>query len=231
MSDEGKSCWGWIHVISVLIALALHGMLLYIVASQLKKRVPQENPITVVVHIGKASPSLHVPRPTPGAQQPVAAPSAKPKRLHKSTPPLSEQELVPSDIAQSSTPLLPGTPLPVIAPASEIRTSESTLTPPGLAGGVTVRSELSFFCPVRPAPVYPQISRKMGEEGMVILHVEWDEKGQITSTSVSTSSGFRRLDDAALAAMHTWRCNPAKQQGLPVRATTVQPFSFRLQEH
>ena len=31
--DEGESCWGWIHVVSILIAVALHGIALYAVAS------------------------------------------------------------------------------------------------------------------------------------------------------------------------------------------------------
>lgn len=230
VSDEGKFCWGWIHVVSILTALALHGMLLYVVASQFKKPVPQEKPLTVVVRMGKASPSSESPRLTSGAQQAVTTPPSKPKRLHKSTPPQSERGITTSEIPQSASPSLPDAPLPVIAAASETRTSESSLTPPGLGAGVTVGAELAFFCPLRPAPVYPQVSRKMGEEGTVILHVEWDQEGQITSSRVRTSSGFRRLDEAALAAIHNWRCNPAKQDGLPVRAMAVQAFRFQLQE-
>lgn len=91
-------------------------------------------------------------------------------------------------------------------------------------------SDLAIFCPVRPGPVYPRISRKLGEEGTVILDVEWNQEGRITLARVKKSSGFSRLDQAALAAIDSWRCNPAEQDGVPIRAVAVQLFSFQLQE-
>lgn len=96
--------------------------------------------------------------------------------------------------------------------------------------GVAVGPDLAFFCPVRPAPVYPRTSRKLGEEGTVILNVEWNQEGKITLASVKKSSGFSRLDHAALTAIEKWRCNPAERDGVPVRAVGVQPFSFQLQD-
>ena len=38
-------------------------------------------------------------------------------------------------------------------------------------------------------------------------------------------------DDAALAVVKTWRCNPAIRNGQPVRAIALQPFNFVLQGH
>jgi protein TonB len=59
--------------------------------------------------------------------------------------------------------------------------------------------------------------------------VELDEQGQIDAARVASSSGFARLDAAALAAVRDWRCHPATRNGQPVRAVALQPFKFVLQ--
>jgi protein TonB len=46
---------------------------------------------------------------------------------------------------------------------------------------------------------------------------------------VVNSSGFKRLDEAAMTAVKTWRCNPPVRNGQPVRAVALQPFNFVLQ--
>lgn len=224
MRDEGESCWGWIHVVSILIAVALHGIALYAVASLFNKPVPQQKPLTVVVRMQKASPASDAAGPPSGVQQAATPPSRKAKSLHKTTLPPSGHEITSSPASSMAS-----TPLSVMPNASGTQASESLSFSPGIAPGVAVGSDLAFFCPVRPALVYPRISRNMGEEGIVILHVEWDQKGQITSSRVQGSSGFRRLDDAVLTAINGWRCM-AKQGGVPVRAVAVQPFRFQLQE-
>jgi protein TonB len=97
------------------------------------------------------------------------------------------------------------------------------------AGPVTLGEELSVACPERRAPAYPAISRRLGEEGMVVLRVELDQAGSVVHAEVKASSGFARLDEAALTAVKTWRCQPAQRNGQPVRAVALQPFKFVLQ--
>jgi protein TonB len=63
----------------------------------------------------------------------------------------------------------------------------------------------------------------------VVLRVELDEQGNVSSARVATASGFARLDEAALAAVKTWRCIPARRDGQPARAVALQPFKFVLQ--
>jgi protein TonB len=46
---------------------------------------------------------------------------------------------------------------------------------------------------------------------------------------VVTSSGFDRLDAAALAAVRTWRCRAAQRDGQAVRSVALQPFDFTLE--
>ena len=62
-----------------------------------------------------------------------------------------------------------------------------------------------------------------------MLRVELDESGQVNIAQVVNSSGYKRLDEAAMAAVKTWRCNPPMRSGNPVRAIALQPFNFVLQ--
>lgn len=228
--DERKSCWGWIHAVSMLMALALHGMLLYIVASRVKPPLPYESTFTVDVRSEKASPPPEAPRLTAEAQQAAATPPSTLKNQAKAARHQARPEISASEQPLSPAPSVVGEPISVVPTTSETSTEENTPPPAISDAGVAMGGELSFFCPVRPTLIYPHVSRKMGEEGTVILHVEWDQEGQITSSRVQRSSGFRRLDEAALTTIHNWRCNPARQDGVPVRAVAVQPFRFQLHE-
>ena len=89
-------------------------------------------------------------------------------------------------------------------------------------------AELAVSCPERISPRYPSLSRRMGEEGRVIVRVELDADGSVAVAQVLTSSGASRLDEAALLAVKQWRCNPAQRDGHAVRAVAMQPFNFTL---
>lgn len=94
------------------------------------------------------------------------------------------------------------------------------------AGPVTLSSELSVSCPDLASPAYPALSRRLGEEGKLVLKVELDETGRIGTARIVESSGYSRLDNAALSAVKTWRCRPAIRDGHPVPAVALQPFNF-----
>lgn len=84
-------------------------------------------------------------------------------------------------------------------------------------------------CSVLTAPTYPLLSRLFKEEGKVILRLELDKRGRISAANVVSSSGSARLDDAAIEAAKTWRCDPVERNGQPVPAIALQPFNFVLQ--
>ena len=73
------------------------------------------------------------------------------------------------------------------------------------------------------------MSRRQSEQGHVVLRVELDETGRITSTRVAESSGFKRLDEAGLTVIKHWQCNAAKRNGVAVRGIAMQPFDFILE--
>jgi len=80
-----------------------------------------------------------------------------------------------------------------------------------------------------PKPDYPPLSRRMGEQGNVTLSVYVSEEGRAENIHLKKSSGFTRLDNAALDAVKRWRFISAKQ-GERVVASWVQvPVKFILE--
>jgi protein TonB len=151
-----------------------------------------------------------LPLPPPPRPRPVARP--QPQQLVAAAPVLSPAEYVAA-------------PPPQPVPAIEVPAAPA----PKSVGPVRLDAELSVSCPERTAPAYPLLSRRQGEAGTTVLRVELDEQGHVGSARVATGSGFARLDEAALAAVKTWRCNPAQRNGQAVRAVALQPFKFVLQ--
>ncbi|HUN69850.1 MAG TPA: energy transducer TonB [Burkholderiales bacterium] len=80
-----------------------------------------------------------------------------------------------------------------------------------------------------PAPPYPGMSRRMREEGKVVLRVHVTPGGAADEVQVRTSSGFGRLDDAARDTVQRWKFVPAKRGAEAVPAWVLIPISFRLE--
>jgi protein TonB len=150
---------------------------------------------------------------------------------------LAEPKRPPPKAIERSPPRQIVADAPVLAPTDYVApppppTPQATSTAPPLplpSGPVALSSELSVACTERPAPAYPKQSRRLGEAGIVVLRVELDEHGHVAAAKVDTSSGYVRLDDAALGAVRAWRCKPATRNGQPVHAVALQPFNFILQ--
>lgn len=79
------------------------------------------------------------------------------------------------------------------------------------------------------APRYPRVSRIRGEEGRVVLRVQVTAAGAAASVHVRRSSGHRRLDEAAIEAVRTWRFEPATRFGMRVAGAVDVPIVFRLE--
>jgi len=79
-----------------------------------------------------------------------------------------------------------------------------------------------------PKPEYPAISRRMREEGTVVLRVRVSAQGTSLVVEIKRSSGFVRLDEAARAAVERWRFVPARQGSEAIEATVLVPLRFSL---
>ena len=79
-----------------------------------------------------------------------------------------------------------------------------------------------------PKPVYPNLSRRLSEQGTVLLRVFITVAGDAARIELKESSGFPRLDHAALDAVQSWKFVPAKRGEQPVAAWVVVPIKFSL---
>ncbi|WP_249383942.1 energy transducer TonB [Chitinivorax sp. B] len=79
-----------------------------------------------------------------------------------------------------------------------------------------------------PKPVYPPLSMELQEQGTVMVRAQVSEKGLPIVVEVSSSSGFPRLDRAALEAVKRWRFVPAKRGDDPIVGSVIIPLNFNL---
>lgn len=85
--------------------------------------------------------------------------------------------------------------------------------------------------PGRPntVPMYPPTSRRLSEEGVVLLNLYILASGKVGDARIHTSSGSPRLDEAARReALRNWRYLPALQGAAPVASWLVVSVKFQL---
>ncbi|MDW8335957.1 MAG: energy transducer TonB [Tepidimonas sp.] len=80
-----------------------------------------------------------------------------------------------------------------------------------------------------PPPAYPAISRRLGEQGRVVLRVRIEPDGTASAAEIRSSSGYERLDRAALDAVLRWRYVPGKRNGVPEAMWFLIPIQFVLE--
>jgi len=80
----------------------------------------------------------------------------------------------------------------------------------GTGGG---GSDLQASCLACPVPSYPRRARRHGWEGVVDLRLRLDPAGRVSEAGVACSSGFRVLDDAAMAAARRSRFHLRSRDG------------------
>jgi protein TonB len=113
---------------------------------------------------------------------------------------------------------MPDTPPEVDVPV------DTTITP-----AVAAPTDASLQVTRRVEPSYPPASRRAGEQGTVVFSVLVDPSGHPQEIRVQTSSGYERLDQAAMEAIRRWLFNPAVRDSQRVAAWTSVRVKFRLQ--
>jgi protein TonB len=81
-----------------------------------------------------------------------------------------------------------------------------------------------------PQPAYPPISRRLGEEGRVVLRVQVGVDGLVMAVEVAQSCGFPRLDASAKSAVEHWRFVPAQRGGAAVESWLSVSIVFSLRD-
>ncbi|MCU1286190.1 MAG: TonB-like protein [Acidobacteriales bacterium] len=94
--------------------------------------------------------------------------------------------------------------------------------------GIPGRNGVSLPRPIfMPDPEYSEAARKAKHQGTVTLWVVLNAQGRIESQRVYRSLGMG-LDEQALAAVRTWRFEPATRNGQPIPVQMYVDVSFHL---
>ena len=73
------------------------------------------------------------------------------------------------------------------------------------------------------AAYYPSISSGLDESGDVLVQYDVDAGGAISNVQLLKTSGFPRLDQAALACVaNVWRNTPAMKDGIPIASPALE---------
>ncbi|WP_027779252.1 energy transducer TonB [Paraburkholderia caledonica] len=179
-------------------------------------------PVAAPVAMQSVAPPPPTPAPSlrtrPKVQpKPTPAPKPTPTPLHESPAP-------------SPTPVAAAEPTPAAPPAP--------VAPPTPAAPAIGRQTMEITAPKNVShldcniakPDYPALSRRRGESGTAYVKFVVGLTGKLENIELKKSSGFSRLDDAALAAAHSSACKPYLEDGQPVRAAYTQPYNFNLED-
>jgi periplasmic protein TonB len=215
-------------IIATAIVVALHAALIAIVLAKRDTAAPlalESHTITaeLIQPAPVAAPAAIQSTPTPPPPKPVphvtrAKPVVKPQPTPLPVADAPSQHSIEAPAAP--TPPAPAAPAPAAA-APEPGKPTMALNAPKNVSHLDCRIV---------QPDYPALSRRRGETGVAYVRFVVGLSGQIESIELKKSSGYGRLDDAALAAMHDSSCKPYLEDGQPVRAAYTQPFDFSLSD-
>lgn len=157
-----------------------------------------------------------------------AAPTPPPEIVKPRPRPVESKPQPRPQPAPTPTPVL-AMPAESPAPAVEAAVVKAPPPPPAPPAPVTVsqpRFDADYLS--NPAPAYPAISRRLGEEGKVVLRVQVEPAGHPSQVELKSSSGSPRLDQAALDAVRRWKFIPARRGDEAVAAWVLVPVVFNL---
>lgn len=151
----------------------------------------------------------------------IVPPIPKPVARRAPTPPQPAPVLAAPAESPSPSPIaVAPPPTPVPAPIAAPPAPAAAPTPP--------RFDADYLD--NPKPAYPAISRRLNEQGRVMLRVHVAADGNATDVQLHTSSGSSRLDQSALDTVRRWKFVPAKLGKDPVTAWVLVPIAFTLKD-
>ena len=207
--------------------LLLHVALLWALQSGLLKRA-----VELVVPVQMLSefiepPAPKVVPPPPAPPTPVKPAVAKPlvPSLPPAPQPLAVVDHAPAPDARTVEATRPAPLAPVTAPV--VQTTQAPPAPPSAPRVELPSSDADYL--QNPKPIYPPQSKRMGEQGQVVHSVLIGVDGLPVSARLVKSSGFDRLDQAAMTAVMRWRYTPGKRNGVPAAMSFNVPINWVLE--
>ncbi|MBG6220890.1 MULTISPECIES: energy transducer TonB [unclassified Janthinobacterium] len=112
-----------------------------------------------------------------------------------------------------------------VATAAPAAPSTPAPSPPAPAAPRTVNSVEYVKAPQL---IYPNLSRRLGESGTVVLRILINEKGLPEQILVHKSSGYGNLDEAGRQAAQRALFKPMIENGKPMSVYVLVPLTFQL---
>ena len=194
------------NAIIALVVVALHVGFIWTLQSGLLMRA-----VEIIVPAEVLSQFIEPPAPKITPIPPAPPTPPKPvKRAEAKAPaplPLAISDPTPSPNAPTGA----TTPQPAPAPIAAAAAGEPA-APPSPPAIQLPSSDASYL--QNPKPPYPALSRRLNEQGKTTVRVMIGADGLPQRAEVAKSSGFDRLDQAALATVMRWRYVPGKRGGV-----------------
>ncbi len=196
------------------VIILLHALALWLLVRMNVLSLPQSLQVLTVSLI---QPVVEEIKPQPRPEPDIIPPRPKPVRPRPApTPPLPV--LAAPATAAADTPVV--VPEPVPAPVEPAPPAPAVVSQP--------RFDAAYLD--NPKPPYPPLSRRMGEQGRVVLRVQVRADGSAAAVEIASSSGSPRLDEAARSTVQRWKFVPARRGAEAVPATVQVPVVFTLKE-
>jgi protein TonB len=225
-SDSGMPAQRKLSNSMLLLVVLLHSALFYLAVNAQVEPPAIEQPETpmLVSLVENPAPEVTAPEPAPPEPKPVVKKVVpKPKKIEPTPAP---------EVAQSA-------PTPPVAVPEPVKVAEQ-VTQPEPPPQVIEKPQPPKEEPViepkfgaaylkNPPPDYPTLSRRVGEQGRVLLRVLVSEQGTPQSVELESGSGYSRLDQAALDAVKKWRFVPARKGNQAISAYVLVPLKFSLE--
>ena len=230
----------------VIAVVSVHALALWALQSGFTRAAPAaEAPVIMVASlIEPASPETEPePAPQPAPPQPATPAAPRPTPPQPRPAPAPEPKPEPAPRPQAN-PVLPAPSAPATSDSSPSDAEPqapsapivSTASAPANAQAMAPSRPDTVELPNRhakhlnnPPPPYPSLSKRMGESGRVLVYALIETNGTASEAQIKTSSGYDRLDQAALKTVLRWRYVPGKRAGVPEAMWYDIPLNFVLE--
>lgn len=188
-------------IVATVIGLHVAG-LWALQAGLLQRAVELVVPVSVIADLIEPPQPQVTPEPTPPRPVPTPVkPLAPAPRVAQAPAPMPLAVADPTPAPQAPTGVV--APQPVVPAAPTVVEASPTKPAPARISN-DVRDNFQDL----PSPPYPPTSVRMNEQGSVLLSIKVEANGMASDVDVVRSSGFPRLDDAAVKAALRWRYVP-----------------------
>lgn len=208
----------------VIAVVGFHVLGLWALQTGLLRRA-----VELVVPVQVMAEFIELPQPqvTPTPPPPQPQPAPVPKRVTPPVPRPAPQPVAIADPTPSPTAATGITEPQPPAPPPQTPIVVAEPAPPA-PPKIELPSSSADYLNNAPPP-YPPLSKRLGEQGKVIVRAFIEVNGTASKAEIRTSSGYERLDQTALQTVLKWRYIPGKRAGVPEAMWFNIPINFVLE--